>query len=308
MYKWFRKHFIPHKHNNHKPHFLRSKNIRFLALSILLIEICFLTIPTLKIIDYISNNFTALVLPTVLADLTNINREKINLPSLTVNETLNTVASMKAQDMAAKGYFAHISPEGKEPWFWFDKAGYKYEYAGENLAIDFTDSEDVTLAWMNSPTHKANIIKHAYTEMGTGIATGTYEGNPTVFVAQVYAKPLTNNVPITASIASVESNTGENDKIKGATIEKVDDLKSSKFERTISSPRHIINIILIIISILVIGALCLKIFIKFDKKHSRLITNGVVILALIVGIYTLNMYISLNKLKISTSFTSFENK
>ena len=62
--------------------------------------------------------------------------------------------------------------------------------AGENLAINFTDSKDVTAAWMKSPTHKANIIKENYTEIGTGIASGMYEGKEAIYVAQVYANPL----------------------------------------------------------------------------------------------------------------------
>lgn len=102
---------------------------------------------------------------------------------------------MKAQDMATKGYFAHTSPEGKKtPWYWLKQVGYQYQYAGENLAINFTDSKDVTNAWMNSPTHKANIVKDKYTEVGTGIATGLYEGRETVFVAQVYANPIVKEV------------------------------------------------------------------------------------------------------------------
>ena len=61
---------------------------------------------------------------------------------------------MKAQDMATLGYFAHVSPDGKTPWYWIEKVGYDYQYAGENLAINFSDSKDVTNAWMASPLHK----------------------------------------------------------------------------------------------------------------------------------------------------------
>jgi uncharacterized protein YkwD len=133
----------------------------------------------------------AAVLPTILASLTNTERKNQKLQPLTTNETLNRAATLKAQDMATKGYFAHTSPDGITPWYWLDQVGYKYKYAGENLAIDFINSEDVTTAWMNSPTHRANIIKDKYTEVGTGTATGMYQGHQTIFVVQVYARPIT---------------------------------------------------------------------------------------------------------------------
>ena len=60
-------------------------------------------------------------------------------------------------DMAEKSYFAHTSPEGLTPWYWITLAGYRFSLAGENLAIDFTESEDVENAWMNSPAHRASI-------------------------------------------------------------------------------------------------------------------------------------------------------
>jgi hypothetical protein len=97
---------------------------------------------------------------------------------------------MKANDMAEKGYFAHTSPEGKTPWYWFKQAGYDYSYAGENLAVNFFESKDVAEAWMNSPTHRANIVKKDYTEIGIAVATGMYEGRQSVFVAQLFGTPM----------------------------------------------------------------------------------------------------------------------
>ena len=188
MINWLKKHFIPHDDNDHQPHFLRTKNVQLLILAVFVIQLGVLVLPSVANLTP-ARSFMALVLPSVLDDLTNQNRQNAHLATLTVNPELNRVAELKAQDMAEKGYFAHVSPEGKTPWYWFNLVGYKYEYAGENLAVDFTDSTDVAIAWMNSPTHKANIVKNAYTEIGTGVATGTYQGNPTIFVAQVFAKP-----------------------------------------------------------------------------------------------------------------------
>jgi hypothetical protein len=96
---------------------------------------------------------------------------------------------MKANDMAAKSYFAHTSPEGIDPWYWFNQAGYKFSYAGENLAIDFSDSDAVNSAWMNSPTHRANLLDQHYTEIGIATAQGLYQGHVTTFVVEEFGKP-----------------------------------------------------------------------------------------------------------------------
>ena len=98
-------------------------------------------------------------------------------------------AQLKADDMASKGYFSHTGPDGSAPWKWFQAAGYRYEYAGENLAVNFNESEDVVDAWLKSPTHRANIMKANFTEVGIGVATGTYKGKEATFVVQFFGKP-----------------------------------------------------------------------------------------------------------------------
>jgi hypothetical protein len=98
---------------------------------------------------------------------------------------------MKANDMATKGYFAHTSPEGLSPWYWFKQAGYDFVYAGENLAVNFSDSAEVDKAWMNSPGHRDNILNTKYTEVGIATANGMYQGRPTTFVVQEFGRPMT---------------------------------------------------------------------------------------------------------------------
>ena len=127
------------------------------------------------------------IFPAIVAMLTNNARAKVNAPVLITDPLLTKAAQAKADDMAAKGYFAHVSPDGKLPWYWFDKAGYKYEYAGENLAVDFGESEKLVDAWMNSPTHKENILNPHYTQIGIGIAEGLYKGHQATFVVQFFA-------------------------------------------------------------------------------------------------------------------------
>lgn len=138
------------------------------------------------------------VLPAVVVELTNEERESLNAPELRRNATLDKAAQLKAQHMAKHEYFSHFSPDGVSPWHWFDEAGYVYAHAGENLAIHFTDSSEVVEAWMNSPTHRANIVNANYSEIGVGTAKGTYEGFDTVYVVQLFGAPaVTQKAPET---------------------------------------------------------------------------------------------------------------
>jgi len=143
--------------------------------------------------------------PSMLVALTNKDRNANNLPPLSVNSVLETAAMAKAQNMVQGEYFSHNSPTGVTPWHWFNVAGYSYAYAGENLAIDFTDSASVETAWMNSPLHRKNILDPNYTEIGIVALKGTYQGHETIYVVQLFGAPsqqmARKNVPIALSPA-----------------------------------------------------------------------------------------------------------
>lgn len=168
----------------------------------------------------------ASVVASVLVDLVNTDRTSDSLHGLTVSPVLEAAAQAKANDMAAKGYFAHTSPEGKDPWYWFKLVGYKYSYAGENLAVDFTDSGDVNAAWMNSPTHRDNILNPHYTEIGIATASGYYQGRPTIFVVQEFGMPaplapaaVVSDVPANPSTPAVAAvKTAEEPDVLGAAV------------------------------------------------------------------------------------------
>ena len=99
----------------------------------------------------------------------NADRGRLGLPALQLDHTLNLAAFAKAEDMLAKGYFAHYSPEGTKPWYWFKALGYNYSHAGENLALGFDDASDLQVSWMASPKHRANLLSEDYTDMGVAI-------------------------------------------------------------------------------------------------------------------------------------------
>lgn len=136
------------------------------------------------------NKIKANVVPEVLWQLENQKRSELGLNELVINETLQKAAQEKAEDMAQNSYFAHTSPEGKTPWYWFKKVGYDFLYAGEILAVKFKSAESVEKAWMNSPTHRANILNGRFEETGIGIAKGVYKGVETEFVVQMFGTLL----------------------------------------------------------------------------------------------------------------------
>lgn len=125
-----------------------------------------------------------------LLDDTNNERKKNGLPELKYSAKLAQAAQYKAQDMFTNSYWAHYSPQGKTPWDFLLKAEYKYEYAGENLAKNFMFSDQVVSAWMNSPTHRENIMRREFTHVGFAIQNGSLEGDETTLVVQMFAKPL----------------------------------------------------------------------------------------------------------------------
>jgi len=313
MFKWLKKHFIPHVGNDHRPHFLHGANARRLVLSVLFLA------PTLNFSGIVNYFNLSSVITSVLTSLTNEERQNLRLSTLEINPLLSEAARLKAGDMAAKSYFAHTSPEGFTPWHWLQQTGYEYAYAGENLAINFTDSQDVTQAWMDSPSHRANIVMAGYTEIGTGVAIGMFEGKETVFVAQFYGNPKAATATIeiddlAPSASPPVISSGETS--EAATYSKLGQAeilgaetatKPSILGKIAVSSRHTTNIIFLIIGGVVALALLLNIFIKVNVQHPDLITNGLVVLVIIFGIYVANSYISKNPVLL-TSFTAFDRE
>lgn len=126
-----------------------------------------------------------------LLESTNEERSAHNLNSLTLNSSLANAAQAKADDMVARDYWSHQTPEHNDPWIFIKHTGYTYQSAGENLAYGFDSSKGTTMGWMNSPEHRANILNTNYSEVGFGIAqSANYQnkGEQTVVVA-FYAKP-----------------------------------------------------------------------------------------------------------------------
>jgi hypothetical protein len=119
----------------------------------------------------------------------NEERAKQNLPTLKVDQKLMEASKNKVDDMIANNYFAHISPIDGKKWSTFIRgSGYDYVEAGENLANGFDNVPDLVTAWMNSPTHRDNILNPDVDETGLAVKSGFLDGYPTIFVAQAFGK------------------------------------------------------------------------------------------------------------------------
>jgi hypothetical protein len=178
--------FIPQKDNNYRAGLL---DLPFLAFLTGLFLFSQLSLNVLALVQPGVLGYASDITPEGIVELTNQERVEIGLAPLQLNECLSEGAQLKAGDMFAFDYWAHKSPSGRQPWEFFREAGYEYRVAGENLARDFMKSEDVVRAWMESPTHKENIVNPKYQEIGVAVVDGTLGGIKTTLVVQFFGTP-----------------------------------------------------------------------------------------------------------------------
>jgi hypothetical protein len=192
IHRHIKRWFIPHKQNDHRPHLIRAHGLAIMVTLILGVQVtAFAVQPATAhdsdhghVLDYATD-----ITPTELLVQTNAQRVASGLSPLVMDSELNDSASLKAADMFAENYWAHVSPSGIQPWYWFTKAGYAYSYAGENLAKDFATTAGVMTGWMNSPGHRANILNPHYVDVGFAVENGTLVGGQTTLVVAHYGTP-----------------------------------------------------------------------------------------------------------------------
>lgn len=110
------------------------------------------------------------------------------LSPLAFNTKLDVAAQRKANDMVARGYFNHDTPDGQKFWNVIKAAGYNYRRAGENLAVHFESVDVLVNAWLNSPGHRYNIMTASFTDTGIGIAYGENQGYQGWFIVQLFGR------------------------------------------------------------------------------------------------------------------------
>ncbi|BAZ14034.1 SCP-like extracellular [Calothrix sp. NIES-4071] len=101
-------------------------------------------------------------------ELTNQERVKSGLAPLKANAELNYAADEYAELMSQNRYFSHTGPDGSKPWDRAASVGFEAQTMGENIAAGQKTPQDVVQAWMNSPGHRANILRPSFTQLGVG--------------------------------------------------------------------------------------------------------------------------------------------
>lgn len=176
-------HIVPHPRNNYHPHLLGHRVLGLFSMLLVAVKVSTILLITA---GPVLPAYSSAITQSTVVDLTNQSRQAFGLADLVQNNKLQIAAQSKADDMLAKGYFAHNTPDGKTPWDFIKKTGYSYIVAGENLAVDFQQAESVEDAWMNSPGHRANILNKDFEEIGIGISQGQFQGHESIFVVQMF--------------------------------------------------------------------------------------------------------------------------
>lgn len=112
-----------------------------------------------------------------VVQLTNKEREKHGLKALAADWELSRLARYKSADMRDKNYFSHRSPTYGDPFSMMRSFGISYRGGAENIAAGQRTANEVVQAWMNSPSHRRNILNGSYTHMGSGYASGGAYGH-----------------------------------------------------------------------------------------------------------------------------------
>lgn len=283
---------VPHEGNNFRPKIVGATAILAILVLVVLIEGAYLFATKVEDGRY---GLLATVLPAALINLTNADRADIGVGELSESVLLTKAAQLKADDMASKGYFAHVTPEGYQPWHWLDQSGYRYTYAGENLAVNFEDSKDVEEAWMKSPTHRANIVKPQYTEIGIATAEGKYKGKNVTFVVQFFASPkITAVAP--APVATAPTTVAVTPPIAAEAVvlgeETVSPPPASPIEETLvqaaASPNHTTTLALSILALILGLMFLVALHAHFRMPYLEALGGTFAILVFVIGLMAFN--------------------
>ena len=103
-----------------------------------------------------------------VVDLANASRQEDGLDPLECDAEMTLAARLHSQDMCDKGYFSHQSPDGGTPWARMRAQGVRFGAAAENIARGQRTPASVHNSWMNSPGHRANILRRGLRRIGVG--------------------------------------------------------------------------------------------------------------------------------------------
>jgi hypothetical protein len=124
-----------------------------------------------------------------------INKERSarGLGALRLDSSLSTSADRRSQVLVNLGDLIHVSSVPGTSWPELVEAGYINTYAGENLALGLETADDLVREWMNSSSHRANLLSPDYTDIGIGITSGAYRSasSPVSYVVAFFSSERT---------------------------------------------------------------------------------------------------------------------
>lgn len=211
--------FFPTHRNSHRAHFSRPWALLLAAALIVFFRHTSFdsNLSDGQVLGYASRIDTDKVI-----ELTNLKRKEVGAGSLTKSDLLTTAAKLKGEHMLKFGYWAHVSPDGTEPWDFFRDVGYRYRFAGENLARDFDSSQGAIDGWMASLTHRENMLSPKYTDIGVAVVEGNLNGREATIIVQLFGTP--------SSVRSASVTSGSKDEVFVNKPEKVETTVAQKVE------------------------------------------------------------------------------
>jgi uncharacterized protein YkwD len=262
-------HILPHPIHKKRATLLQSKAVLLYSLTLLTFFSFFKEIPSVMpgVLSYASN-----ISVSDLLKYTNSKRASAGVGSLTINTKLTAAAQKKAEYMFKHNYWAHVAPDGTDPWSFIVAQDYDYLYAGENLAKNFNGSKEVVEAWYKSPSHRENLISDKYTDVGFASVNGILDGYETTLVVQMFGK--TRGAPAEIAVKGTDKNA-----VTRPAVEEVPVNKPAAFPTVSTTPSiRTINVHSTAKIFLVSFASCIFILFSLDmwysKKHAILKFTG----------------------------------
>ncbi len=282
--------FHPRRSNNHRPRVLHPEAL--LLLAFVAIGFSFLIYRT----TFFSNGFGSIlgyatsITVSQVVEQTNQLRQAQGLKPLQANTQLQQAAAQKAAHMFAQQYWSHVSPSGVQPWTFITDSGYSYQWAGENLARDFSQTPEMMTAWMNSPSHKANIMSDRYTEIGVAVVNGTLHNQETTLVVQMFGTPreLVATVPESAQATSLarevvpvpEDAPVPAPAVQGSAVAPQGGLAPQPH----MSPLVLLQAFMISIIVMLVTVLFYDLLVAHDKNILRLVGNNAAHISLLLTV------------------------
>ncbi|MBI4768661.1 MAG: CAP domain-containing protein [Deltaproteobacteria bacterium] len=119
----------------------------------------------------------------------NARRQSIGCPKLEWDERIAAVAQNHSRDMVSRNFNSHTNPDGKDPFDRLKEAGIDFSAAAEDITSGPKTGKEAYLIWLNSPSHRENMLNCLYLRHGVGRVRGRWthvlispDLNPTPFL------------------------------------------------------------------------------------------------------------------------------